>query len=71
MKSRGWEAGVKAPDRGAASAVADGLDSGRASAMLLLSVGMSARAGLHTETKSLTDLVLVGGPLLCCMLDGV
>ncbi len=36
MISRGWEAGVKALDREAASAAADGLDSGRASATLLL-----------------------------------
>ena len=37
MISRGWEAGVKALDRVAASAAADGLDTGRASARLLLS----------------------------------
>ena len=37
MISRGWEAGVKALDREAASAVADGLDAGRASAILLRS----------------------------------
>lgn len=37
MISRGCEAGVKALDREAASAAADGLDSGRASATLLLS----------------------------------
>jgi hypothetical protein len=32
---------------------------------------VSLGLGLHTQTKSMTDLVLVGGPLLCGLLDGV
>jgi hypothetical protein len=34
MTSRGYEAGVKAHDRAATSALTDGLDAGRASATL-------------------------------------
>jgi hypothetical protein len=61
--SRGWEAGVKALDREAASAAADGLDSGRASATLLLSGECHFGSGLHAHTKSLTDLMDRGGLL--------
>jgi hypothetical protein len=50
MMSRGWEAGVKALDREAASAVAGGLDSGRASATLLLSGECQLGSGLHAHT---------------------
>ena len=71
MFGRGWEAGVKAPDRGAASAAADGLDSGRASATLLRSGECLSRSELNTQTKSVTDIELVGGPLVCCLVDGV
>jgi hypothetical protein len=71
MISRGHGAGVKAPDREAASAVADGLDIGRASATLPVSGECQRGSGLHAQTKSVTDLLFVGGPLLCGLLDGV
>lgn len=71
MISRGWEAGVRALDREAASATADGLDAGRASATLPLSGECQLGSGLHTQPKSMTDLVLVDGALLCSLLDGV
>jgi len=70
MICRGWEAGVKAPDREAASAAADGLDAGRASATLLLSGECQRGSGSHAHSESLTDLVIVGGPLLEGLLDG-
>ena len=41
-----------------------GLDSGRASATLLLSGECHLGSGLHAHTKSLTDLVRLGGLLL-------
>jgi hypothetical protein len=40
-----------------------GLDSGRASATLLLSGECQLGHGLHTHTNSLTDLVRLGGLL--------
>lgn len=59
-------------DRVAASAVADGLDSGRASATMLVSGEcMSVGSVLHTQTKSVTNLACVGGHLLGVLLDGV
>ena len=51
-------------DREAASAAVDGLDSGRASATLLLSGECLLGSGLHAHTKSLTDLVRLGWLLL-------
>ena len=72
--SRGWEAGVKALDRAAASAAADGLDSGRASARLLQSgechLGNGLN-GLHTQIESLIDFVRVGVLLYCGLLGGL
>ena len=41
-----------------------GLDSGRASATLLLSGECLLGSGLHAHTKTLTDLVRLGGLLL-------
>ena len=69
--SRGWKAGVKALDREAASAGADGLDSGRASATLLLFGECLRGSGLHAHSKTLSDLVFVGWPLLEGLLDGL
>jgi hypothetical protein len=48
-----------------------GLDSGLASATLLLSGGCHLGSGLHAHTKSLADLVLMGGPLLGGLVDGM
>jgi hypothetical protein len=62
MISRGLEDGVKAFDREAAFAVADGLDSDRASATLLLSGKCQLGSGLQAHTESLTGHVLMGGP---------
>ena len=44
---------------------------GRASAMRLISRGMSAWSGSYADTNSLTDLVLVGRLFLECLLDSV
>ena len=60
MMRRGWEAGVKAVDREAASAATDGLDSGPASATLPLSGECQFGSGLHAHTKSLSNIVHVG-----------
>jgi hypothetical protein len=56
MISRGWVAGVKAL-RPRTRRAQRGLDSGRASATLLLSGECHLGSGLHTHTKSLTDFV--------------
>ena len=56
MISRGWEAGVKAL-RPRTRRAKRGLDSGRASATLLLSRECLLGSELHAHTKSLTDLV--------------
>lgn len=69
--SRGQEAGVKALDREAASAAADGLDAGPTSATLLVSGECPHGSRLHAHTKSVTDLMFVRGPLLSSLLDGV
>jgi len=58
-------------DREAASAVADGLDSGRASATLLLSGECPLGPGLHARSESVTDIVLVSGQMLGGLLDPV
>ena len=71
MISRGRKTGVKALDREAASAAADGLDAGRASATLLLSGEWQFESGLHAYTESLANLMLLSGTLLCGLLDGV
>lgn len=71
MISRSWEAGVKAPDREAASATPDGLDAGRASATLLLSGNVRLDLKLHAYLKSMTEFALVGGPLFVGSFDCV
>jgi hypothetical protein len=58
-------------DRKAASVTADGLDADRDSATLLLFGECQLESGLHAQTESLTDLVLVGRLLLNALLDGV
>jgi len=63
MISRGWEAGVKAL-RPRTRRAKRGLDTGRASAMLLLSGECHLGSGLHAHTKSLTNLMDMGGLLL-------
>lgn len=55
MISRGAWAGVKAPDRGTGRATR-GLDSGRASAMLLKSGECQLEYALHADAESLTYL---------------
>ena len=70
MISRGWKAGVKAPDPEAARK--RGLDSGRASATLVISGECHfGSALLHAYTKSVTDLMFMSGSLPCGLLDGV
>ena len=68
--SRGWKADVKAPDREAADALADGLDSGQASATLLLSGECQLGFALNAQTESMADLVLMGWSLHDGLLDG-
>jgi hypothetical protein len=63
MISRGGEAGVKAL-RPRTRRAKRGLDTGRASATLCLSGERLLGSGLHAHTKSLTDLVRLGGLLL-------
>jgi len=58
-------------DRKAASVTADGLDADRALATLLLSGECPPGLGLHAHAESLTDLVLLGRPLLDDLLVGV
>lgn len=51
--------------------VKHGLDSGRASATLLISGECRLGSGLHSDTEFLADLVLMGGSLLGGLPDGV
>ena len=44
-----------------------GLDTGRASATLLISGECQLRSGLHAHSKSLTDIVSLGGLLFDCL----
>lgn len=66
MISRGSEVRVKALDREAVSAVADGLGASRASATLPLSGNVILGLPSHAQNKSLNNVVHVDG-----LLDGL